>query len=774
MDRSVLDEKNFERQVIRICDQVFAPFTKKETSYLVGGIEHDAYYETDLIVHVVEATVSNRKAKASDDLNKLERRINQLNRELRGKKVVRGWFITKHSLPAEQRALLRNYPSTIQHEDFQTFLARIIDSSTYLSARSNYRFGSAVDLFNGSQKFDRELFVETSLRRRGTGKRRRPIKLNILKSWLDSGQVSRVLIEGDFGSGKSMHMRELFLHMAKRHTSGQEEAFPIALNLRDFANLETPDEALRRHADRIGVRNIGDALIRAWRAGYVSLLIDGYDEMVPRLSLRKGERYFDIRRQALLVVRRFISESPDTTKIVLAGRTHFFSNFEEAVACLGIADNWEHLSLEDLATEDELQSFLQKYSARFSPPNWVPRRPLLLGYLAVLDAKKNLGEISSLNAAEGWKLLLEKFCQREVDQLDMLPLVKEDLIEIYGDLATIARKRSAGIGPITTNDLADSYRNLFGDEPEGVALGQLMRLPGLVHAEAERFESVQRQSGVRKIDTKNFISKEFVDVCSATYLSRLSNDYADYRLTTFIGLKNSLGDTGVEALGTLIANQDSASRLLAYVNSKARDNHAQIDIIQGLIFFGVSYRGQYIVISNCDISSLRLEKIRSDYSRIEFNNCYFEEIRLDFIDDPSRLPNFASCACERMLCVGDQGITLPTFADCHVEIVENRESDLVDHSMTLTNYEERVVYDLLRKIYDQTGSGRVEKALLSGNPPHKHADVLGILRNLEKENVVVRAPGVSNDTIWKGIPGQAARVREFLDNPHPKFAKQFL
>jgi len=94
--------------------------------------------------------------------------------------------------------------------------------------------------------------------------------------------------------------------------------------------------------------------------------------------------------------------------------------------------------------------------------------------------------------------------------------------------------------------------------------------------------------------------------------------------------------------------------------------------------------------------------------------------------------------------------------------------------MTLKDIKQQILYDLFRKIFDQTGPGRVEKALLSGNAPHNHAIVHEVLQDLERAGYVVKASGVSNDTIWKAVPGRASEVRGFLDDPTPAFAKKLL
>lgn len=74
---------------------------------------------------------------------------------------------------------------------------------------------------------------------------------------------------------------------AKTHIAKQLSRFPVALNVREFSELQTPDEVFRRHANRIGVSDMGEKLIGAWKADQVVLLIDGFDEIVPRSTVKE-------------------------------------------------------------------------------------------------------------------------------------------------------------------------------------------------------------------------------------------------------------------------------------------------------------------------------------------------------------------------------------------------------------------------------------------------------------------------------------------------------
>jgi hypothetical protein len=72
-----IDEKNFERLALRVCDQVFQ-YEKKRTNFLVEGIEHDAEYNAEFDIHVVEITVSKKEIKPRMISKKLKRGCNSL------------------------------------------------------------------------------------------------------------------------------------------------------------------------------------------------------------------------------------------------------------------------------------------------------------------------------------------------------------------------------------------------------------------------------------------------------------------------------------------------------------------------------------------------------------------------------------------------------------------------------------------------------------------------------------------------------------------------
>jgi hypothetical protein len=630
-----------------------------------------------------------------------------------------------------------------------------------------------MDVRSNSFDFKENVFFEQGLRHKNLGGS--TIKPHQIRKRIDTGKTNRAVITGDFGSGKSMHLREMFLYFCREHFSGRCDLFPVCLNLRDFANLETPDEALRRHAERLGVPQLTEKLVRAWRAGFVILLLDGFDELVPRipptLARKRAQRMQDIRKQALLIIRRFSAETPSDAPLIVAGRSHFFSDDSELLEALGADDTWDHFELEDIASESDTQEFLKKYDANYQPPAWMPRRPLLLAYLAMMPETHEIDDIEALSPSEGWALLLDRFCRREVEQIDTLPLMKDDLLDIYGQLATVARKRSE-VGPITARDVADCYRSLFGDDPEGVSLGQLLRLPGLINTSDIRVDNVGSLSDSPG-ESKVFISSDFVDVCSAIYLNKFFSDHSELRASAYVGVTRQLSRVGADVLKNFSADPDQLKRIIPYVCQKFPTSSIIMDIFQTIAWHGSSYYGPAVEIRNFEISSIDLESLNGDLSRFFFIDCYIGEIQLGDRLEDRFVPSFGGCLIERLVSQIDDEVAKAIHIQAgEVEQWVELEKSRTDVESAITDPRERIFFDILWKVFQQSGSGRVEKALLSGNAPHEQQLVRDMIKAVNSAGLIYPVKTVANQVVWKPSSENVAEVREYLSKPDSNFFRK--
>ncbi len=110
--------------------------------------------------------------------------------------------------------------------------------------------------------------------------------------------------------------------------------------------------------------------------------------------VRGSAKIKQARRQAVRLVREFVEQSPNRGKVVITGREHYFDSHNELVSALGLKDKDLILSLNEF-TQDQITVFLQKKGINQHVPDWLPSRPLLLGYLVVrglLSVESRLSE----------------------------------------------------------------------------------------------------------------------------------------------------------------------------------------------------------------------------------------------------------------------------------------------------------------------------------------------------------------------------------------------
>ena len=350
-----IENENFESEVRHIANQLWTPSDFSRANFL-SEHEVDGIYETEDMYHIIEATTSREKKKARTDIEKLHKLLGKLNNKVGRRKGVRGWFITKEEPQAHQEEvadeLNQRHSTRVVICSFAAFQQRLIQSRDYLKLRENYRFGSVSD--PGTHALTPEIdYIPLDLVQVGSDDE--PEKTLSCTDVVDliSNKNHIVALLGDYGAGKSMTLREIHHALAKKHCNESEPRFPLYLNLRDHIGQTSPAEAFMRHAESIGFYP-HQHITRAWRAGYVHLILDGFDEISTINIQGAGRKLYDNRYKAMQLVRNFIEEHPrDLAGLAVAGRVHFFDGSTERRRALGL-----------------------------NAKTWLPSRPLLVGYLA--------------------------------------------------------------------------------------------------------------------------------------------------------------------------------------------------------------------------------------------------------------------------------------------------------------------------------------------------------------------------------------------------------
>src|SRR5690606_13236505 len=155
--------------------------------------------------------------------------------------------------------------------------------------------------------------------------------------------------------------------------------FPLFINLRDHYGQVDASELLERHARRMGFES-GSHIVRAWRAGYCHLLLDGFDEVSPIGATARSALLRNARREALSAVRELIRDQARHCGLVVSGRPSYFDSDDEWGATLGSRGGTD-LILSDF-TDEQVAEYLKQNGLPGVLPRWLPKRPYLVATLA--------------------------------------------------------------------------------------------------------------------------------------------------------------------------------------------------------------------------------------------------------------------------------------------------------------------------------------------------------------------------------------------------------
>ncbi len=744
---------DFENEVRRIA-RVKWPSAKYSGASMLDGRERDGIFETEESINFVEATVSAGAAKAREDTKKLFRAISGHNRT-GTLKVAIGWFVTKNEPTADQRREVQEHgKGQVKAVSFSQFQQSLVDVRGYLAARKTHFFGSVQSFSVGSRNPDID-FVEIGIQSISQSK---SFTLSDLADGVLAGK--HFAITGQYGAGKSMTLREIFLRLEQRYIRGGNSQFPVYINLREHSGQKDPVEILERHARNIGFES-PSSLIRAWRGGFLVLLIDGFDEIASLGVQGSWKKLRDLRMRALEGVRRLIRESAQCG-VLVAGRAHYFEDDNELCQALGLS-NATTLALDEFTTE-QVKAFLAKFplmAADRQLPDWLPTRPLLLGYLAARGLLTEMGDSSDeLDAVEGWDYLLSRIYPREQDietNLDGTTLRR-----ILERIASIARVSEDGLGPVSRKDLFSAFTEVCGYDPDEQGMLAIQRLPGLGIYRAED-------------ESRCFVDKELADVCAGA-------EFSAFLQTPFESAKNQLWldamnvcDRPLGPTGTALASRrlmevgmhrGYISQAIAFLNDRTDLECVKGDL-SGLLIEGNIAPDSSIHVAGMDFSNheVQFHDDIADLSGISFTDCIFERIELGGSVKSRHLPTFKSCLIERVVGrVSQADLPSDRFAnDCEITAFDSTSTSGAIRVLQMSTGE-KVLLITLRKLFIQSLSGRSESALFRGLDINERRYVPDVLKLLSRHGLA-REYSRGDGVVWLPIRKALSRVKKIIAAP---------
>jgi len=745
-DRAFREEASgFEREVRRIAGLLY-PEDGSAGATMVDGRETDGVFITEDAAIAIEATISREKAKAEKDGRKLKALAEQLAKR-HPYKAIKGFFVTRTDPTAHQLDAIKRIGSPIIAISYAKFRARLIDGRAYIDARNYHAFGSARDPeTNDVQLHDSYVsidFVDVIDRR----------KQHTLEAIVEATEgCRRVVLIGDFGAGKSMTLREIYMHYAKRHRKNDQSKFCLHLNLNDHRGQVEPVEALIRHAHLIAFAQ-PHQLVRAWRSGEAHIILDGFDEVYVPGWATSSRPLADIRRRSVQLIKQFMTDTPLVSSVIVAGRAHFFDGLSELQSALGVPKGALIASATDF-TEEQVQQYLRNRRWHTTLPDWLPRRPLIVGYLAGRRLFDVVDNLAFSDPGQGWHRLLSELCAREA-RADA-GVDEEAIREIVERLATQARRTPGGLGPIQFEDLVAVFRDLRGYLPDEGAYTVLQRLPGL------RVNDSQTNSRL-------FVDDDLVDASRAgdvlrwirdPYLSRLTEAVSDWQ--------NLLGEVGLAVLKYRLEESGLTHRhvqnALALAHSKTGVGGLQADLLRLLLALG-SAPSKPLTLTDQHIPSIYLAET-ADASMVTLSGCIVDLLDLSDVETAERLPSMRGCAITVVAGVaGIDELATSRITDCEFgTFTESAENMAAILKLDLPDYT-RVALTMLRKIFVQSGRSRKEGALFRGSLTTRQKELIpDVLTALQREGAIrqIRRRGA---TLWEPNRAMYRRVRQILDTP---------
>src|SRR6266516_2754510 len=742
----------FEAEVRRVAEAVFglAPGDCQPAHYTKDPVLHelDGVVRLRDVSHLIMATTSRRLDKAKDDIKKLN--AAERVESKRGLPAVK-WFITQTQLAAEHVQLAQK--NGVQALTLENFRSRFFNGHDYLAKRRVHAFGSARNLKDGSITIDETEYIELPMMRR-SGKESKgawtPVRVGDITNGLSQGEF--FVLVAPFGSGKSLTAREVFFQLEKTYLAGVQTAVPVAINLREHWGQVYGDEILERHARAIGFTRRED-LIVACRAGIAALILDGFDELASQAVARANDLNFMrlARAQAVQAVRYLLVKLPASTGVLLCGRDHYFDDERELQHAVGISGRRFTLIRLGEFTEEQATKFLSRNGVNTPLPDWLPRKPLLLGYLAYQNLLQAIVAIDSTRGfGYAWDQFLDLVCQREAEH-ERAVMDPQTVRKVLERLACDVRATPSGTGPISGIDLAEAYRLETGMIPGEGVLMQLQRLPGLAQREQDP-------------TVRSFIDTDLLAALQGSAISR------------FV-LENVGGKGARSWLGAL---PEKGVAMASYLLQRAQAAPATVIAI-GMRVAGIEGSRQYEPQIAADCVAVALEMAREagtldclgaalegvaigviDLEDIQITNlkirgCLVDEVILGSNPEASTVM-FFRCTVQKVSGVpSEDGLPKSMFQECQFGEFDHLSTNA---AILRSRLEPAIMalFTILRKLYLQAGGGRKVKALKRGMRPGPVLDAVDdVVEILESAGLVYQFSDVVHP-----IRRQTARVHAIL------------
>ncbi len=698
----------------------------------VGGVDIDGVISAaDDMKILIEVTERDKLPKVREDIQKLITARSAVF--MNGGMLSRCYCVIDGAITNAMKGAAE--PHKINVVSFIQFKRIFFDFERYRRAREDVAFGSAVNPLSGSR--DTSSYVPVRYLSNDGG---REFTVEDIGNLVSDGK--RVIMLGEYGTGKSRCLRELFKYLSIRSVVNQ--LYPIAIDLRESWGVKRGTEMIRRHLEELGIEEVQNATLRAMRNNSLLVLFDGFDELGSQAWSNDSDKLRAIRAKSLEGVKDLIAKT--TEGIFISGREHYFNNNDEMFQTLGLnSSNTVVMRCKNEFTEEETTHFFNRLQEEVLIPEWLPRRPLICTAIAELsqDELDNMLGVGQ-DEIQFWHHFIHVICERDARIHASFDANTIELILIH--LARLTRLRPANVGPITLGDVQSAFESVVGQAPVEDAAVMLQRLPALGRVKAES-------------NDRQFIDTYILDGLRAKDIALTQRaDENTRRAVATLKFKNPIDDLG--------------QRILSRFIDERRDDY--IKLFQRCLALGN-------VVLACDIAAafMRLSISSVDFQGAVINDGHF--IRFDMrqtlpiglnitnsvfgvLNLPSAPPPrtyITNCLAERVFGVTSAN-SLPAW-------IKNLNADYFDSVESVSRIKQiglasahEILVTIVRKTFFQKGAGRKEEALMRGlGSPGLHSSADKVLNLLLREDILDRFRG---DEGWVYTPNRAhaGRMKKML------------
>lgn len=617
-------------------------------------------------------------------------------------------------------------------EEFQN---EYFEYGNYVYIRKKKQFGSLINVETGEP--ENNIYVNVSYLNQKTGQ-----EFNISDIIDLLKKKKKVILKGDFGLGKSRCVKQIFDILT---TDLVSNPYVIAINLREHWGAKRATEVLDRHFIELGLD--AKAFIKTYEQPNTIYLLDGFDEIGTQSWSSDRQKMQHIREISVCAIKDLISKVQGG--VLIAGREYYFNSDKEMLNSLGLSQEQTIiLECHHEFTEGQLITFISQNlpdakgkEELKSLPLWLPKRPLVIQLLL-----KYASDIFSIdNALEDicsfWYAFLSKMCEREAK---IYPTLNPEIIKnVLLYLASLTRSSANNMGPISQRDLSDAFETAAGFSPSDESAIMLQRLPSLGRISAD---SPDRQ----------FLDGFILNGLRAESIIQLSKSWNASTLNST--WKHPLDKVGLSILSEYICKDEKRIDTfiaMARNASTAANSVLAADIVSALCLLDTDYLDfKDIYINDGYFSYLSFEGKEID--RLTISNSCIERIDLTnskFLEK-TRIRN---CIISTVYGVSARESIPDQITECTIDNYESLATTTRIKKANLSDPQKMLV-DMLQKIFFQPGAGRKEAALLRGMGVSANKQMgEKILGKLMDERLVTRHRG-NEGYIYKPVRSKAGRV----------------